>query len=160
MIKANMSEMEIIEEATKRHNSEPFYTTLEGEIEFVRKMSEEKTAVARDAANYIDEYYQMFVNGIDGIKWRSVETQNFYNRVVRKSIHDYCNGKHFALPRDENFQTEDKKISLEGSAREIAAMAAFIKYASETGFQIKRENLFAGIPWESDMISDLENYKE
>jgi hypothetical protein len=160
MITANMTEEEIIAEAKKRHNAEPFYTTLEGEIDLVRKISAEETQCLNNSLCFIDEYYQMFVNGIDGIKWTQAETQNFYNRVVRGSIRNYCNKKQFALPRDEYFRDENKKIGLEGRSREMAAMAAFVKYAAETGFQIKRENPFAGIPWESDMINDLQSSKE
>ena len=160
MIKAYMTESEIIAEATARHNREPFYTTLEGEIAFVREMSQEDTKLDQESVAYIEEYYQMFVDGIDGVKWEAWETQNFYYRVVRESIRKEANKKHFALPRDEYFEAKNKLLAVEAEAREIAARKAFVKYAAETGFVIKAVNPFAGIAWEPDMITDLTNYTE
>lgn len=168
MIKAHMTEEEIMAEAKERFeesfNWEGSKVTLDDQIEFVRKMSKEEDYREEKALPLVDFYYQRFLTRDGDNHWMNQNAEVYYQRVLRNEIRINANEalRNFRkkYPYGEAPKDGLKKISEEeGMVRETAARLAYYKYMEEEGKEI-RSGLIVNPEWESKMVSELESRTE
>ena len=166
MIRANMTEIEILKEAEERFEYQkknfsetaaghPFDNTLEKEIQFVRKMSEKESSIENEAMNFVEGYYQKFLQ-MNKSKWSA---QSFYHRVIREGIRKEFVAQELKLIRSKANTNERKALSRKAEVLTAAARMAYEKYMNENNAKIP-SGLTINPEWESQMVEELESKTE